>query len=58
MNLTKKEIKSIKGMIGDREREICIREYQKCNDSGVRKAQEEDPRLTTLYKLLKPLDKK
>ena len=50
--INKKDIKVIKGMIGDREREICIQEHQKCNDSGVRKAQEEDTKLKTLYKIL------
>ena len=50
--INKKDIKVIKGMIGDREREICIQEYQKCNDSGVRKAQENDQKLITLYKIL------
>jgi len=50
--INKKDIKVIKGMIGDREREICIQEYQKCNDMGVRKAQENDQKLITLYKIL------
>jgi len=50
--IAKKEIKAIKGMIGDREREITIREYKKCNDGGVRAAQDKDPKLISLYKLL------
>jgi len=50
--IDKIDIKTLKTMIGDREKEICVREYQKCNDSGVRKAQNDDQILKTLYKLL------
>lgn len=52
-DITKKDIKLIKGMIGDREQEICIQEYKKCNDKNVRKVQENDPKLKAMEKAVK-----
>jgi len=56
MDITKKDIKAIKGLIGDREQEICIQEYKKCNDKNVRQVQAEDKKLIALEKALELME--